>query len=381
MLDLDNAKSGTALIICALMQTTLLGACASAGPQNLYEGTIQNVSNQLIENYLQERVTDDHFTGAVLVARGAQIIHAKGYGAATSELENNVETLFHVASITKQFTATAVMQLVEAGLVDLDKSINTYLPERYRSTYWGIVTVHHVLTHSGGIPDYAVERDYYNVVDGFCLGDTVDGMIQEAMTKELEFVPGSKFAYSNIGFTLLGSIIENISGNSYEDYMEQRVLRPMGMLSSKIHVEGHTPGKNEAKGFRWSEEKAIHVPDDIVSLPVTAPDGGLITTLSDFHRWIRIYSGAQDRVLSQSSIDQITGRHIATDAKGGPIDSYGYGLATGAQHIGHSGYIVGFRSWFVLVPEQGLLIVLFTNNTYNNPRHIVSGLLSILQES
>ena len=273
------------------------------------------------------------------------------------------------------------MQLVEAGLVDLDKSINTYLPERYRSTYWGIVTVHHVLTHSGGIPDYAVERDYYNVVDGFCLGDTVDGMIQEAMTKELEFVPGSKFAYSNIGFTLLGSIIENISGNSYEDYMEQRVLRPMGMLSSKIHVEGHTPGKNEAKGFRWSEEKAIHVPDDIVSLPVTAPDGGLITTLSDFHRWIRIYSGAQDRVLSQSSIDQITGRHIATDAKGGPIDSYGYGLATGAQHIGHSGYIVGFRSWFVLVPEQGLLIVLFTNNTYNNPRHIVSGLLSILQES
>ena len=79
MLDLDNAKSGTALIIYALMQTTLLGACASAGPQNLYEGTIQNVSDQLIENYLQERVTDDHFTGAVLVARGAQIIHAKGY--------------------------------------------------------------------------------------------------------------------------------------------------------------------------------------------------------------------------------------------------------------------------------------------------------------
>jgi CubicO group peptidase (beta-lactamase class C family) len=152
---------------------------------------------------------DEHFTGVALIVREGEIVHAKAYGAATGNRANNVDTKFHVGSITKQFTATAIMQLVEKGVVKLDGSINTYLPAQYRSPKWDVVTVHHLLSHTSGITDYAVARDYYDVVKGFCLGDTVNGMVKEAMSKDLDFVPGSKYSYTNLGYTLLGFVIEN----------------------------------------------------------------------------------------------------------------------------------------------------------------------------
>ena len=373
-----RARYQLTTLVFIIVLTGLLGACASVAPASLPEKTGQATEDLSIEKFLQDMVVDERFTGAVLVARGKEVIHAKGYGPATAELKNNVETKFHVASITKQFTAAAVMQLVEAGPVDLHASINSYLPKAYRASQWDVVTVHHLLTHTGGVPDYGVERDYYNVVDGFCLGDTVDGMIREAMSKPLEFKPGSKFSYSNIGFTLLGFIIENVSGEPYETYLEEKVLKPMGMLSSRVHVEGHVPAENEAMGFRWSEEHNTHVADDIVSLPVTAPDGGLVTTLEDFLKWTQIYAGAEQSILSPSSIKMMTSRHTTSDGKDGPMESYGYGLSTGDQFVGHSGYIVGFRSQFVFSPDKGLLVTVFTNNTSNDPLKIASGLLSIL---
>lgn len=113
-------------------------------------------------------IDQEHFSGVVLVARNGDILHAKGYGIASEGSLNDVNTAFHVASVTKQFTAAAIMQLVEAGTIDPGSSINSYLPEEYRAPVWNDVHVHHLLSHSSGIVDYAVTRDYYDVVDGFC---------------------------------------------------------------------------------------------------------------------------------------------------------------------------------------------------------------------
>jgi D-alanyl-D-alanine carboxypeptidase len=121
-----------------------------------------------------------------------EVIHAKGYGMANNTAKNNINTKLHVASITKQFTAAAIMQLVEQNKINLKESINEFLPSQYRSDKWEVVNIHHLLSHTSGIEDYAVTRDYYNVEKGFCLGNTVDGMIKEAMSKELEFSPGSQ---------------------------------------------------------------------------------------------------------------------------------------------------------------------------------------------
>lgn len=362
----------------------LCAACSESGRIATPESMTQEVSvkRDVIdpdsEEFLQEMVKDEHFTGVALVMREGEIVHAKGYGNATSEKENTVTTAFHVASITKQFTAAAVLQLVEKGLVDLDVSVNEYLPEKYRSSKWHNVNIHHLLSHTSGVPDYAVTRDYYNVVKGFCLGDTVDGMVMEAMSKDLDFEPGSKFSYSNIGFTLLGFVVEHQTSTSFDEYLDVNILDPMGMRSSRIHVIGHVPAAEEAEGYRWSEEQSVHVPDDIVSLPVTAPDGGLVTTLTDFVKWTEIYMGGEPTILAQESIDRMLTPVTSIewkDPRGLPL-SYGYGLFLGDGLVGHPGYIVGFRSHFIVDRENQLLIAVFSNNTSNDPWLISTGLLA-----
>jgi CubicO group peptidase (beta-lactamase class C family) len=116
---------------------------------------VREVSNSRFDSYLQEMVTKEHFTGVALVMREGKILHAKGYGAATSARANDVDTQFHVGSVTKEFTAAAIMQLVEKGVLKLDGPINSYLPPIYRSAKWDAVTIHHLLSHTSGIPNYA----------------------------------------------------------------------------------------------------------------------------------------------------------------------------------------------------------------------------------
>ena len=366
--------------------TVMALVCAAcSGTDNVFEAPTEepSIEHEVVdirsEAFLQDMVTDQRFSGVALVMKGGKVVHAKGYGNATSENKNTVGTVFHVASITKQFTAAAIMQLAEKSVVDLDTSVNEYLPERYRSPEWDDVSIHHLLSHTSGIPDYAVTRDYYDVVDGFCLGDTVDGMLKEAMEKDLEFEPGSQFSYSNTGYTLLGMVIENQTSIPFDEYMKTNILDPMGMNSSRLHVIGHVPVAEEADGYRWSKEQGAHVPDDIVSLPTTAPDGGLVTTLSDFVKWTNIYLGGDPKVLTQKSLDRMLSPAPEvewTGPSGLPL-AYGYGLILSASRLSHAGGIVGFRSHFIVDREKELLVAVFSNNTTNDPWLISDELLEI----
>jgi len=353
------------------------------GPKHLTKPVSieREVIDSRIEAFLKKMEKKEHFTGVVLVMRKEEVVHAKGYGMANSERKNSVTTAFHIASITKQFTAAALLQLIEKGIVSLEESINEYLPKEYRSPKWDSVTLHHLLSHTSGITNYAITRDYYEVVKGFCLGNTVDGMVKEAMGKDLEFKPGSKFSYSDINYTLLGFVIENQTQTPYNEYLKANILDPMGMSASKIHVIGHVPATEEAEGYRWSKEQSVHVPDDIISLPVTEPDGGLVTTLTDFAKWVGIYMGRKQTILDQNSIYRMTSPFIRVDFKGprGKTQSYGYGLLVEDELVHHSGYIVGFRSDFIVDRQKEILIAVFSNNTTNNPSRISAGLLKILE--
>lgn len=326
---------------------------------------------------VQEAVARKHFTGAVLVMQRGKLLHARGYGPASANRANTFDTKFHVGSITKEFTATAILQLAEKGILKLDGPIDTYLPAKYRSAKWQAITVRNLLSHTSGIPDYAVTRDYYRVVKGFCPPDTVDGMLEEAMGKDLEFAPGSKYAYSNLGYTLLGVIIENQSHTTYPDYIQRHILEPLGMTSSRIHIVGRAPANNEAEGLRWSDEQHRQVPDDVIILPSTAPDGGLITTLGDFARWARIFTDGKLPVLGADSFRQMSTPHIHI-GNGGPLDSMGYGLFVGDRLIGHGGLVVGFSSQFVFDRDTGTLIAVFSNDVNGDPQQVVFALLTLL---
>ncbi|MFT7287873.1 MAG: D-alanyl-D-alanine carboxypeptidase [Halieaceae bacterium] len=154
----------------------------------------------------------------------------------------------------------------------------------------------------------------------------------------------------------------------------------MGMESSRLHVVGHVPVSNEASGHRWDEALQQHTKDTVVTLPVTAPDGGLVTTLDDFYRWSRLYVDPENPVLAQNSVRRMPSPVVETGeiyARGAPT-WYGYGLFLGDGLIIHEGYIVGFRSHFILDPERDLLIVVFSNNTTSDPTRISAGMLEIL---
>jgi CubicO group peptidase (beta-lactamase class C family) len=309
-----------------------------------------------------------------------EIIHAKGYGMAQDGIQNRISTKFHIASITKQFIAAAIMQLLEHEKITLEESINKFLPAQYRSDKWNNVTIHQLLTQTSGIEDYAVNRDYYQVEKGFCLGNTVDGMIKEAMEKELNFSPGSKFSYSNIGYTLLGKIIENTTGEPFHSYLKNNVLEPLEMYSSFIHTTDYTVSKDEAIGYRWDNELKKYVLDDMVSLPVTEPDGNLVTTLADFLKWTNIYFNTNQKVINEVSIRKMTFPYIENDFSFRKDQSpkYGYRLSLTAGVISHPGYIVGFRSHIIVDTNNNIRVFVFNNNVSNNPKNISSGIYNIL---
>lgn len=343
----------------------------------------KEVTNPAIEAFINKMVNDEHFKGVVLAAVNNDVIHAKGYGMANDTIKNNVNIKFHVASITKQFTAAAIMQLVEQNKINLEESINNFLPAQYRSDNWDSVTVHHLLSHTSGIEDYAVVRDYYEVEKGFCLGATVDGMIKEAMSKELNFPPGSQFSYSNIGYTLLGEIIQNRTGEPYHRYLKENILEPLEMHSSFIHTTDYAALNDEAIGYRWDDGQNKHVLDDIVSLPVTEPDGNLVTTLNDFLKWTNIYVENEQPILQKESLKKMSTSYIESDEVGpsGKLDSYGYGLFLSKELISHTGYIVGFRSHFMVNPKENIRVFVFSNNVSMSPKKVSNGIYEIISDN
>jgi CubicO group peptidase (beta-lactamase class C family) len=361
-------------ISCALLFQAGSAVSATTGHS---DAVVREISDGRMDAIAREAVAKEHFTGVVLVMQRGRILHARGYGLASAHRANSFDTKFHVGSITKEFTATAIMQLAEQGALRLDGRINAYLPLKYRAARWDAITVHHLLSHTSGIPDYVVSRDYYHVVKGFCPPDTVDGMLKEAMGKDLEFAPGSKYSYTNLGYTLLGVIIENQAHTTYPEYIQHHILEPLGMSSSRIHIVGSAPARNEAEGLRWSDERQQHVPDEVVTLPATAPDGGLITTLGDFARWSRIFMEGKLPILSADSFRQMSTPHVRI-GNGGPLDSMGYGLFVGDRLIGHGGLVVGFSSQFVFDRDTGTLIAVFCNDVNGNPQQVVFALLTLL---
>jgi CubicO group peptidase (beta-lactamase class C family) len=361
----------------------LLFSCKNK--ENETENKIVNeeITHPEIESLINNMISEEHFTGVVLVAVNDEIIHAKGYGIAQDGIQNRINTKFHVASITKQFTAAAIMQLLEQKKINLEESINEYLPTQYRSDKWNNVTIHHLLTQTSGIEDYGLTRNYYEVEKGFCLGNTVDGMIKEAMAKELKFPSGSKFSYSNIGYTLLGQIIENTSGEPYDSYMKKHIFEPMGMHNSFIHnTSNYTVANDEAIGYRWDDELNKHVPDDIVSLPVTQPDGNLVTTVADFLKWSNVYVNNNQKAINEVSIKKMTFPYIENDFsfRANQSPKYGYGLSLTDGVISHPGYIVGFRSHFIVDTNNDIRVFVFNNNVSNNPKNVSGGIYDILSE-
>jgi CubicO group peptidase (beta-lactamase class C family) len=308
---------------------------------------------------------------AVGVSRDGNVVLEGGYGMANLETDTPIRpsSIFHVASVSKQFTAAAIMLLARDGKLSLDDNIRKYLPEI--PDYGTPITIRHLLTHTSGL------RDQWELL-GFARGRFEENRITEADVLDivsrqtaLNFKPGAEYVYSNTGFTLLGVIVKRVSGQSLRDFADERIFKPLGMTRTHFH-DDYTmlvPGRTSAyvprsgAGARWR-----------VSIPNFDTYGAtsLYTTVGDLLTWER---NLDHPVVGDEAM--YARMQTATPLTTGDTSSYGLGLAMaryrGARVVEHGGADAGYRSYVGRFPERGLAIAIACNSATANTTALARG--------
>ena len=236
----------------------------------------EDKTSRRIDEIVNFRVTNKEFSGSVLIAKGDNIVFNRGYGLANIEwgVPNTATTKFRLGSITKQFTAAAILLLEEDGKLHLEDPVRVHWPEAPRA--WDKVTIFHLLTHTSGM---APPDETWRFSEG-----PAEETVGHFRDRPLEFEPGSEFRYSNSGFILLAYLIERISGQSYSDFLEERILTPLGMKDSGVESNGPIVG-NRASGYADGENGWVH--GAYLSMPSSIGSGAVYSTTEDLLRWTR----------------------------------------------------------------------------------------------
>jgi CubicO group peptidase (beta-lactamase class C family) len=306
---------------------------------------------QELDDYLKAAHEVWKFHGAVLVAKDGKVLFKKGYGMANIELgvPQTPEMKFQIGSITKQFTATAIMQLQEKGLLSLDDPITKHLPDYPKET-GDSITIHHLLSHTSGIPNYT---NMPGVMDNKALKISVEDLMATFKDEPLDFEPGEKYQYSNSNYIVLGAIIEKLSGKAYEDYIQENIFEPLGMDNSGYDHRDRIM-KNRAAGYS-QDEKGELVNAEFVHMSTPYAAGALYSTVGDMFIWDQaLYT---DKLLKKSSLDK-----MFTPNKG----NYGYGWVIqdsfGHKCIWHNGGIFGFYTTIDRWVDDKVCVVVLSNN-------------------
>lgn len=316
-----------------------------------------------VAQYVSAEMARQHIPGvALLVARNGEIVRAQGFGFANVELQVPVkpETLFQSGSVGKQFTATAIMMLVEEGKIGLDDSITKYFPEAPAS--WKPVTIRHLLTHTGGFTDYPKDFDYRKDYSEADLLKIVAGI-------PLAFPPGTKWSYSNLGYLTLGVLIHRVTGNFYGDMLQARIFRPLGMTTTRIMSEADII-PNRASGYRLVKGELKNQEWVSPTLNTTA-DGSLYFSILDLAKWdAALYT---EKLVKRSSLEQMW--TVARLNDGQPNSGhYGFGWEIEKVHghrmIGHSGSWQGFKTQIYRHVDDKLTVVVLANLAEADPGKI-----------
>jgi len=302
------------------------------------------------------------FMGSVLVARNGQTLFRKSYGLANAEwnVPNVPEAKYRLGSITKQFTAVAVLQLAEQGKLKLDDSVNKYLPNPPPA--WEPVTIDHLLHHTSGIPSYTGLPGFFE--KRITVPLTPLEIVDLSRDMPLEFKPGEKFAYDNTGYVLLGHIITKASGVPYMDYLREHILGPAGMNDTgydshseviKKRATGYSPPVGNLHNSRFID----------MSLPYSA--GALYSTVDDLSKWDQILY--TNKLLTPASMKLMFTPGIQNYGCGWFIDKLG-----AHSRIGHGGGIPGFNSMIARYPDEKLLVVVLSNLETDATDKIAAGL-------
>ncbi|WP_419875054.1 serine hydrolase domain-containing protein [Candidatus Pristimantibacillus sp. PTI5] len=338
------------------------------GDDQMYAASL--MSNELLSRRLNEHCSSlaqsGYLNGCVLVALEGRILLSKGYGMANFEHEipNTPQTKFRIGSMTKQFTAMAIMLMHELKQLNVNDPISKYIPSYPNGDK---ITIHHLLTHTAGIPNFTGLDDYAaRMRMPSSTADTVDRFIG----LPLLFEPGAQFDYSNSGYVLLSYLIEQITGRTYADYIHHVLLKPLGMINSG-YDDAAKILKNRAAGYEvWGS--LVHAEFTDMSIPSGA--GGMYSTIEDLYIWgLSLHS---QRQINEQAYERMT-----TPFNG----KYGYGLfvyeeeirGSSRKVIGHSGGINGFISEMKHYKVEDLTVIVLSNLVTTQVGHISKELAQI----
>lgn len=330
----------------------------------LIAATVPFARANTIDASVNEFLRTRHIPGAaVLVVRNGVIVKNAGYGFANLETRTRVtpDTVFEIGSMTKQFTAAAVMLLSERGKLSLDDPATKYFPDAPAS--WGKITIRHLLTHTSGIRNHVAIPDFMDLFRTSVTGRTYpdrDGLLAELFKLPSEFDPGESWAYDNTGYILLGIIIEKVSGENYFDFLEENIFRPAGMRSTRGTDPKIVIGRR-ANGYVWTGKDWENRP--VLSPHIAFSAGSIVSTTGDIAKWdAALRSG---KILKKETLETMRTPTRLNDGGRAPFD-YGLGwfvdVLNGRRRVQHDGGTPGFSSIMQQYPEDRLTVIVLTNH-------------------
>jgi CubicO group peptidase (beta-lactamase class C family) len=340
---------------CAAFATVFVLSCVppSIAQTQTAPPAPADVSSQ-VSDYVRSEMHRQHIPGvALLVSRGGKIVQAEGFGLSNVELQVPVkpETVFQSGSVGKQFTATAVMMLVEEGKIGLDDPLTKYFPDA--PTTWKEITVRELLSHTAGFGDYPAKFNFRK-------DWTEPELLKLVESIPLAYPPGTKWEYSNLGFLTLGILIHHVTGEFYGDFLQQRIFHPLGMQTTRIISEADIV-PNRAAGYRLVKGE-LKNQEWVAPMVNTTADGSLYFSILDLAKWdAALYT---EKLLKRSSLDEMW-----TPAKlknGQPNkDGYGFGWFIENRHgrhvVSHDGSWQGFETTIARYVDDQLTVVVLTN--------------------
>lgn len=315
--------------------------------------------NTQIDTYINEQLTENSIPGVSLaVMQDGKVVYTKGYGLAN--LEHDVaakpETVYQLASVSKQFTAAGVLLLVQDGKINLDASIKTYLPDAPAT--WQAITPRQLFNHTAGFGNYEDDFDYLSP-------KTEDEMMAHIYQSDLNTEPGTRFDYSNFSYITLGALISKVSGQPFADFMSQRIFEPLGMDATRAVTERDLVS-NRAQGYEFDPETNTVKNQTWVNPTLNIfGDGAFYSTVLDMAKWDAALYG-QD-ILNDASKALLWQPLTLSNGKTWPlVEAYGMGWSVdsvnGHKYVEHSGSWQGFTTHFIRFIDDRLSVILLANS-------------------
>lgn len=333
----------------------------------------QNLDSK-IDSLLSNLFQDKEGPGGIfMVAKGGKPFYRKAFGKANLELGVNMtpENVFQLGSMTKQFTAIAILKLAEEKRLNLHDSISKYILDYPLGNK---ITIHQLLTHTSGIKDFTKMKSLQDVAQrDFSPKQIVDFFKNEPV----DFVPGEKFEYNNSGYVVLGYIIELVSGTTYENYINKNIFEKAGMSHSR-YASDITIIKDRAYGYQKKE--LAYVNKSKISFTIPFSSGSLMSTADDMLRWQNALN--RNLIISTKTIEKAFSKNHLNN---GETFSYGYGWhlkeINGTPTREHGGSIFGFKTMGVYIPSKDIYVIGLTNCDCNSPTQITRDIAKLMLEN